>query len=256
MLDNNLPMIKSGQKIFGLSWTLAKANFKLRTEGSYLGILWYLLDPLAFFMIFFYIFRNNLGQQLEFYPLYLIFGLVMFNFFSSTTNQAVNAISANALFVKSMKVNSFALILSVVLQTVFSHIFELVILFFFLLYFGLNPFWLILYLPIFFFFLLFVLGVSLFLATVGVYVLDLSNVWRVVSQILFFSTPIFYVAPDNPLLLLNPVIPYLKLSREVIIYHQVPNSQNIILAVTFSVISLAVGSLVLKKFKNKFAENL
>ena len=74
------------KSILGLSLQLAKARFKLRNEGSYLGIFWYLLEPFLLFVIILGI-RSAFvgGSGGEDYPLYLIIGLVMINFFTGTS---------------------------------------------------------------------------------------------------------------------------------------------------------------------------
>ena len=79
-------------KTFNLSFQLAKANFKLRNEGSYLGVFWYLLNPLLTFILLFFIFSNSTGAGIENYALYLLLGVIIFNFFQQTTTEATQII--------------------------------------------------------------------------------------------------------------------------------------------------------------------
>jgi len=67
---------------WNLSITLAKMEFKLRNEGSYLGLFWYFLNPLFTFILLNFIFSAKFGQDIAFYSLYLLLGIIMFNFFS------------------------------------------------------------------------------------------------------------------------------------------------------------------------------
>jgi len=73
------------KSILGLSLSLAKSYFKSRNEGSYLGIFWYLLNPLAFFVIIMLMSQVINAKPEKDYPLYLFLGLIMFNFFLNST---------------------------------------------------------------------------------------------------------------------------------------------------------------------------
>ena len=249
-------MIKSWQKILRLSWTLAKDNFKLRTEGSYLGALWYLLDPILFFTVLIIVFGSNIGASIKFYPLYLIWGLVMFNFFTAITGQATSVIVNNALFIKSIKMRPEVLVLSIFFQTVFSHIFEMIVLLCLTIYFGAPLLSLLLYPLVFIFFGAFTLGVAFFLAAFGVYVSDLNNVWKVFTQILFFATPIFYASTKRWVLALNPLASFLAITRGLTIYHEWPGFKIISLSAVTSILALAIGWYLFNLVKNKFAENI
>ena len=75
-----------------LSIALAKAEFKLKNEGSYLGLLWYLIYPLSTFFLLNYIFSHQLGKDIGHYTIYLFIGIIIFNFFRATTTEATKAI--------------------------------------------------------------------------------------------------------------------------------------------------------------------
>ncbi|MCH7640633.1 ABC transporter permease [Patescibacteria group bacterium] len=100
-----------------LSLALAKANFKLRNEGTYLGILWYLLNPLLLFALLFLIFFDRLGQNIEQYPLYLLLGIIMFNFFQQATTEATKIIDQNRHLIKSINFPKESLIASIISTT-------------------------------------------------------------------------------------------------------------------------------------------
>lgn len=241
-----------------LAFSLAKANFKLRNEGSYLGLLWYLLEPLCFFAIILLIGGVINQHSTKYYPLYLFLGLIMFNFFINTTSAALKSISSNAGLIKSMKVDHASFVMSSVFQFVFSHILEMMIFLGFMIYFKANIWLIIFYIPIFFLFLLFVLGVSFMLATIGIYISDFSNIWSVFCRLLWFLTPIFYVMPPSSLFqkisYLNPMFHFINIAREVIIYAKAPGLFTLVLMVFFSLLTFLLGAFIFKKFKIKFAE--
>jgi ABC-type polysaccharide/polyol phosphate export permease len=250
--------IQKIEDVLGLSLTLAKANFKLRNEGSYLGMLWYLLEPLCFFGIILLIGGVINQNSVSYYPLYLFLGLIMFNFFINTTTNALRSITSNAGLIKSMKIDYKSLVMSGVFQFVFSHVLEMVIFLGFMIYFGANFLNLIFYLPIFLFFVLFILGLSLVLATLEIYISDLSNVWSVLVRLLWFLTPIFYVMPPNSLFqkisYINPLFHFINVSREIIIYGRNPGLHVLFLMVFFSILSLFFGLFIFQRYKSKFSE--
>lgn len=243
--------------VFGLSLSLAKANFKLRNEGSYLGIFWYILEPLIMFLILGSL-QGVFNSGIESYLAYLLLGLIMFNFFSGFTMISINAIRNNSSFIKSIKVNYSSFVGASLLQAIFSHIFEVVILVMFFIYYQVPLSGLIYYPIILFFFIIFSLGVSLVLSTIGVYVNDLNNVWNVLTRILWFATPIFYtINESNPLYklqLFNPIYYFISIARDLMIYNKVPDSFTLLCAMIFSVLSLLIGLIVFRKYQNKFAE--
>ena len=113
-------MLKKG---LNLAVVLAKMEFKLRNEGSYLGIFWYLLNPILTFFVLLIVFGNKLGQNIPNYSLYLLLGIIMFNFFRQVTIESTKIIQDNRWLIKSINFPREILINSIILKTLFSHIF-------------------------------------------------------------------------------------------------------------------------------------
>jgi len=246
--------------MIGLSFSLAKFKFKLRNEGSYLGLIWYLLNPLFFFTLLFLIFNDRIGNDIQNYSLYLLMGIIMFNFFQSITSESATAILNNRNIVKSLKFPFESLILSNVLRNLFSHIFEIIVLIVFLIISGVSPIWVLIYPLIIILFCIFIYGVSLVLATITVYIVDFGNIWAFITSILWFATPIFYsIGGQANLFLLNlfnPIYYFITLAREIIIYNRIPELWLISGAVMYSLISLTAGLFLFNTFKRKFAERI
>jgi ABC-type polysaccharide/polyol phosphate export permease len=258
-------MLKEGyqnlKSTLGLAWQLAKANFKLRNEGSYLGILWYLLYPLALFFIL-SIIKGALykSSTINFYPAYLMLGLIIFNFFSGAIGNSITIMGNNKNFIKSGNLNKFSLVLSVVLLSIFSHLFELVILGTLFIILGLPLWSLALYIPIFLLLCLFIIGISFIFSILGSYISDLKNIWTILSGILLFITPIAFVVEKNTALhwvnQLNPLYYFITFARESIIYLKIPELSIIIGSLALSLVTLGLGFIILKRYQNKLAEVL
>jgi len=253
-------LLKNIQKTLSLSFSLAAAHFKLRNEGSYLGVFWYLLEPLSFFVILLFLGGVISEKSIDQYPLYLFLGLIMYNFFLAVTTSATSSMSLNSGFIKSIKINPEAFVISNAFQYAFSHLFEIIIFAIFMVVYKANLVFLIFYPFIFFFFFLFILGVSFALATIGVYLIDLNNIWQVIGRFLFFATPIFYLIPKGTWLFslskFNPLYHFTSISRDIIIYENLPVFHGMFLVGLISILIFLAGLFVFEKNKNKFAEKL
>lgn len=241
-----------------LSFLFAKLNFKLRNAGSYLGVLWYLLEPLAFFLIFLLIKRNINVGEIPYYLPYLLMGIILLNFFNSTTNNAMSSIQSNKNIIKSVKVPLESFPLSKLMQFCFSHAFE-VFLFIILLTYYNSLTWNILFYPLFFLiYISFIFGLSLILTTISIFVADFRNIWMVLSRIFWLATPIFYSLKENTLLykinMFNPLYHFINLFRETIIYNKIPDIYYMIFLILFSGLMLYLGLKIFSRYKNKFGE--
>ncbi|MFA5155569.1 MAG: ABC transporter permease [Patescibacteria group bacterium] len=254
---NRWTKIKS---IILISFSLAKSNFTLRTEGSYLGNLWYLLNPLVSFALILFIRQTAfIDTGIKDYPVYLFMGIAGLNFFRQATVNSIRAITGNVDYIKSM--NSIApevLVVSAVFQAALSHISELVIIIGFLVYWHIPLTGLLFYPLIFAVFFCLVIGISLIFATIGVYITDLDNVWTIFTQLLFLVTPIFYAVTAGSRVyianLANPLFYFLEISRRVVIYSSCPPLWMIVAMLIFSIVLFSAGCFIFNRYKKRFAE--
>jgi lipopolysaccharide transport system permease protein len=250
--------VSSLKSIIGLSLALAKAEFKLKHEGTFLGVFWYLLSPVLTFLLMWSIFYDRLGSNIPNYPLYLLLGIILFNFFQKITDESINIIRRNSGIIKSINFPRESLIGSVVLKILFSHAFEILILIIFLICFRIPVNMMVFYPLILFFLSAFAFGVSLILASIGTYFFDLDNIWGFISRLIWFATPIFYAIEGQKRLgilnLFNPMFYFITVARDVIIYKRVPAMWLITGAVIYSLLYLSVGLFLFRKLKSKFAE--
>lgn len=242
-----------------LSLQLAKTGFKLRNEGSYLGVLWYLLNPLLLFLLLLLIFSDRLGANIPYYPLYLLLGIIIFNFFQRTTVESTKTIIRDYQgVIKSINFPRESLIAGLVIKTLFSHIFEIILFIIFILIFKGPLLGLIFYPIILIFFCIFIFGASLVIAALTVYFVDLENIWFFVSRLIWLGTPIFYTIEGQTRLfyanLLNPVYYFITIARDVLIYTKIPELWMILGAIGYSLLFLLLGLLIFNKLKIKFAE--
>ena len=114
------------------------------------------------------------------------------------------------------------------------------------------------YIPILIIFIGFIYGSSLLLAALTVYFVDLDNIWNFAVRIIWFGTPIFYAIENQTRLFAasqaNPVYYFITAAREIIVYGQIPSVHIMIGSLCFSIGFLALGTIVFRNLKHKFAE--
>lgn len=249
-------------KTLRISWSLARVNFSLRIEGSYLGVFWYLLGPLATFFVILFIKKSAFsGVIIDNYPAYLLIGLVGLHFFQQAITYSIDSIKNNAGYIKSIShLPLESLVLSAVLQAAFSHLFEIGAAIILLIILQVPLVNLIFYPLVFFVFFILTLGLGFLTATIGVYIRDLNNLWSIFSQLLLFFTPIIYFAAPGTLVYLanlaNPLFYFLEIARSFIVYEEFSAEPLVLPFIIFSLIMFIFGWLVFNKYKKGFAQRL
>lgn len=241
---------------------LARAEFRLKDQGSFLGFLWTLLYPLIYFAVLYNIFGNWMGAEIENFALYLIIGIVQWNFFVTATGNAINSVMRQGNFVKNIKFPNDVLVVSSVFSILYSHFLELVIL---------LVFWLILgrAVSIYALFLISILILNIYLtlsmgfilATLGVFFLDINRIWEIIASIGLFLTPIFYsldmLDPDKrALILINPMTHIITASRSVLIDNTMPEPFGLLYVLILSTFLMLFGYLLFKHYEGYFAEKI
>ena len=203
------------QRFFDLLWLMAVTEFKRVYFGTVLGYLWSLIRPLMLFgvllLVFTQVFRIG-NEQVEHYPVMLLLGIVLFTFFQESTTNAVNSVATQEGVVRKTQFPRLVIPLATVLTGAFNLGLNLVVVFAFVLAFGVDPTWTWLLLPVGLAFL-FVLTAALSAALSVLFVRfrDIAIIWVVLAQVLFYATPILYpvTAFNDPtkehLLMINPL---------------------------------------------------
>lgn len=258
MRDKQDKLVKYGDMI----WEMAVAEFRMKDQGTFLGFIWTLLHPLIYFLVLYNLFVKWMGTRIPEFPLYLIIGIVQWNFFSAGTTNAISAVRRNVSYVKSISFPKAVLVLSSILSTLFAHMLEIVILIVFWLIVKGHVGWAVFgLLPLLVLNIYLVLAVSFVLATVGVYFLDINRIWSILMNIGLFLTPIFYslemLSPDRRFIItLNPMTHIIKASRDILIDNRLPWDPGLLYVLALSSAILAIGYAVFKKHEGYFAEKV
>ncbi len=244
-------------KLFKAGIKTLKKNLKRKNGNNKWGIVWYFLDPLMLFITFLFLFKVILKVQEDIYPLHLLTGLIIFNFFRSTTIQSLHTVNNNK------KRNDFDLGISVLanlFHSTFLHIFEIGLLIILLIYFKFTLVWLLVYPIIFLFFLLFTFGVTLVLSIFVLYFRDLPRAWSILMRTLWFITPTFYFVEKTSNIyffnLFNPLFYFLHISREFVIYNRIPELWMILVMIYGSLFTFLFGIIIFQKSRKRVEKKL
>jgi len=170
---------------------------------------------------------------------------------------STNIIQSKSRLIKNLTFPKESIVFSTPIQFLLSHLFEIIILIGFMIYFNIPVYRIILYPLVLINFLLFTTGVSFILATIGVFIDDLKNVWSVFLRILWFATPLFYSSPKEGIIYLinqiNPLTYFIEISRQAIIFGDFVFFKFFIVLLA-SFIIFIIGLAFFNKYKSKFAE--
>ncbi len=251
---------------------LVITDFKLRYQGSVLGYAWSLLKPLFLFVILYLVFVEGLklGSDIPHFPIYLLFGIVLWNFFGEMTNQSLGSIVDRGDLIRKIRIPRWIIVLSSSISAVISLCLNLLVVAVFMFFnnvdLTLSAFWLPFIIAEIY---LFSLGVSLILAAAFVKFRDVSHIWELVLQAGFYATPIIYslaVVKNETiqrLMLTNPMAQAIQDARSVLI-----TKETITIAEAFGtglarlatlllvVIIFVFGVAYFKRESKHFAENL
>ncbi|EHN10977.1 rhamnose-containing polysacharide translocation permease [Patulibacter medicamentivorans] len=188
-------------RFWSLTWTVAVTEFRLTYFGSALGYLWTLMRPLMMFGVYYVMFTQivKLGQGITHYPALLLMNIMLFQFFVEATSNAVQSVVARENLVRKMQFPRMVIPLSVVGTSLLNLAVNLVAVFVFVLANGVPIRWTWLLLPLALIpLVMLTVGVSMILAGAFVKYRDVLPVWGVVSQALFYASPVLYTIEKPP----------------------------------------------------------
>lgn len=174
---------------------LVKTDFKLRYQGSALGYTWAVLRPLLMFAILYIVFAKmlNFGNDIPHYPVYLLTGTVLWNFFTECTGLGINSIVGRGDLLRKISFPKYIIVVSATSTALINLAINLCVIVIFALINGVTPTWTWLLVPLLILELyLFSLGISFFLGAINVKYRDVTSIWDVIIQALFYAVPIIY----------------------------------------------------------------
>jgi ABC-2 type transport system permease protein len=252
------------RRLWHLTRTLAVTDFKLRFFGSVLGYLWQLVRPLLLFGVLYVVFTEvvRLGSGVEYYPVALLLGIVLYSFVSEATSGALTSLVDRENLIRKIEFPRLAVPMASVMTALFNLGLNLVVVFVFLIAAGVDVRWSWLELPLLLAALVvFAAGLGLLLSSLYVTLRDMRPIWDVVLQVMFYASPIFYpidvVIEENQtlatLIMCNPFAVILQQARHALIAPSHPSAADAIGDPALLLIPLAIALLVIVAGYRRFS---
>lgn len=210
---------------------LVVTDFKLRYQGSVLGYLWSILKPIFLFIILYIVFDKflRLGRDIEHFPVYLLVGIVLWNFFTEATVQGLQSIVSRGDLIRKINFPKFIIVVSGTISAFINLIINTIVI---LVFCVINSVSIsaeaLLIIPLIAELYVFSLAVAFFLATLNVKYRDIGYLWEIFLQAAFYATPVIYplqmVVKQMPWaaswLMLNPVAQVVQDVRKALVTQQ------------------------------------
>ncbi len=258
VIDELIQLIRYRDLIFLLVENILKNRYK----RSVLGIFWMLLNPLLQTIVLSIAFGTIFKSSLPSYPVYLLSGLLAWNFITQTIQYAMNSMAYGGGLLNRIYIPRATYIVAATGNGLINFIISISSLVIIIIFLG-HPITLSwLFLPFSICLLaIFTLGFALLLSTAAVFFTDTVDIYQVVIQALFFLTPIMYPASIFPaelhqLLTLNTFATLIDIFREPIYANKFPEADLIIKATSFSFITLLVGWVIFTRKADQLAYRL
>lgn len=239
------------------------AGLKLRAGGAVMGFAWTLLHPLAILAIMYMLFSKRIGSGIEHYEIFLLIGILHWNFFSKATSVSMKSIIYKRMMLRNISMPRTSVVVASIIEVFISFLFELVVLGAFIVISGIGFSAAVAFLPfVILIQLILVIGVSLLLSCLNVYFRDIDYIWDIALKIGLFVTPIFY-SPSMfisdakmRLYLLNPLTQIIIFSRDILLFKKMPDLSSVLYMFAVVLVIFLICYAIFKRFEDNIVERI
>lgn len=247
-----------------LTFAMAVADFKIKYDNSALGYLWSLLKPLLMFGTLYLVFSVFVRWQIENYKLYLLLGIILWNFFAEVTLNSMVLLEGKASILKKIYFPRWIIVIASSLTSLLTLLLNTIVFFIFFFVSGAHlrssALLLILYLVELY---IFAVGLALLLCSLYPKFRDIHHIWEVFVQLGFWATPIIYpisLVPEkyHTLIFINPVARIIQGCRQALIGpgNEFISLNNHIIVIAFAICMFVTGLTMFNRLSRSFAEDL
>ena len=237
---------------------LVRRDVKTKYRRSVLGMLWSVLNPLGMMIIMSIVFSHVFRYNIENFPVYLMCGQVIFNFYNEASTVAMSSVLGNASLIKKVYVPKYLFPVSKVCSCFVNLVTSFIALVIVIVATGTKLSWtaLLVFIPVIYVFV-FSLGMGLMLSALVVTFRDLQHLYGILITAWMYMTPIFYPVDMLPewvadLVRLNPLANFIEMFRDVILYNVVPSGILQAKCIVSCVVALGLGFWIFYKQQDTF----
>lgn len=240
----------------------AKSGLKTEVASSHLSWMWWILDPILFMLVYWFIFMVIFGQKKEYFHIFVFVGLSMWNLFNKTVYGSVRIVAANRAVVTKVYIPKYFLVAILLLQNLFKMTISFGIVVVMMAWSHVPISYNVIYVvPILLDLILLTFGISTIFAHFGVFFADLKNLTNVGLRVLFYMSGIFYVITDRVnkavatlLLKVNPIGFLIDACRESLVYANTPHRRLILFWFVVGAALSAIGIVTIYKNENNYVK--
>lgn len=242
--------------------TNVKKEIRGKYKGSFLGVLWSFLNPLLMTLVYAIVFKYIMKQQIENFLVFLVIGIIPWNFFTTVMNQGMIVIRMNSGIVNKVYFPREILPISVALSGLVNFFISCIVIVVFCIFGGVGITWHIIWLPVIAILQFFItLGLILALSAINIYIKDTEYIVQFFINMAFYGTPILYMVSFFPvqyqwLLYLNPLTHIIEAYRDIFLYHQSPALWSLVIVGIIAVGIYMLGLYIFRKLEKGFAEEI
>ncbi|MBO6006727.1 MAG: ABC transporter permease [Aeriscardovia sp.] len=264
------------------NWIILKAlvhtDFKLRYQGSFLGVIWSVLEPLMMFAVMYVVFAKflRMSDGTRTYPVVLLLGISSWQFVTDSTNVGLRSIVDRGDMLRKVHFPNYIVVVAATMGALITYGINLGVVLIFAFGYRVHFTWRVVLVPLNIIELYCVtLGLTLIMATMYAYYRDIAHIWDVLQQVIMYGMPIVYplsyvlrrrgiVGKLGKLELLNPFAQFIQDIRHNLIapatqqtiWNLYPNSLWYLKAVPIVLMLLLffLGIFIFKKNSKRFAE--
>lgn len=243
--------------------TNVQKEIRGKYKGSFFGVLWSFINPLLQVAVYAIVFPFIMRDTPDHFIVYLVIGIIPWNFFVTSMNQGMVTIKANAGIIKKVYFPREILPLSVTMSGLVNFFISCIVIVIFCLFGGTGMLtWHVLLLPFFAIIqFLFTSGLVLALSAINVYIKDTEYIIQFFINLLFYATPILYSTTLLPetirwVLYLNPVAQLVMAYRDIFMYHTLPSLISVLYLIIITAIVLVGGYIIFRVLERGFAEEI
>ena len=243
--------------------TNVQKEIRGKYKGSFLGVLWSFLNPLLMVLVYAIVFPYIMRTNIDNYLVYLITGVIPWNFFTTCITTGCNCVWINGGIIKKVYFPREILPISVVTAGFINFLISCVIILLFVLFSGIGFSFNILFLPLIVLTQFILQQAIIFITSaIDIYIRDAEYIINFFVSMLFYATPILYsptlfVGTKLEFLMhINPMAVIITSYRDIFYYQQTPDLLSLCIVLAISCVLCYVGWRIFKRLERGFAEEV